>query len=88
MRPNAPDPARSPLSLNEVFGSKGQVRLLRILATETDGFVASPEVAARAGLTRSGQTAVAAPDLRDTDRDRELQRALSARLEERHHHND
>ena len=54
MRPDAPDPARSPLSLNEVFGSKGQVRLLRILATETDGFVASPEVAARAGLTRSG----------------------------------
>ena len=54
MRPNAPDPARSPLSLTEVFGSKGQVCLLRILATETDGLVASPEVAARAGLTRSG----------------------------------
>jgi len=42
------------LALNEVFGSKGQVRLLRILALETDGFVASPEVASRAGLTRSG----------------------------------
>lgn len=54
MRPNASDPARSTLSLNEIFGSKGQVRLLRILATETDGFVASPEIATRAGLTRSG----------------------------------
>lgn len=42
------------LALNEIFGSKGQVRLLRILALEMDGLVASNEVATRIGLTRSG----------------------------------
>jgi DNA-binding MarR family transcriptional regulator len=54
MPPVAADQDQPGLALNEVFGSKGQVRLLRILATENQGFKASPEVAARAGLTPSG----------------------------------
>jgi hypothetical protein len=40
--------------LNEVFGTEGQVRLLRVLSTETDGTVASSEAAARTGMTESG----------------------------------
>jgi len=54
MRPIASDQSQTFLALNEVFGTKGQVRLLRVLATETDGPVASPEVAARTGMTPSG----------------------------------
>jgi len=54
MRPIASDQSYTGLALNEVFGTKGQVRLLRILTTETNGSIASPEVAARAGMTPSG----------------------------------
>jgi len=54
MHPIAADQSQSGLALNEVFGSNGQLHLLRILATETDGSVASSEVAARAGMTPSG----------------------------------
>ena len=54
MRPISSDQSRSDLTLNEVFGTRGQVRLLRILTTETDGSIASPEVAKRAGMTPSG----------------------------------
>jgi len=54
MRPTASDQSHTVLALNEVFGTKGQVRLLRILATETKGSFASPEVATRAGMTQSG----------------------------------
>lgn len=54
MQSIAAGPAATGLVLEEVLASKGQVRLLRILALESDGFVASPEVASRAGLTRSG----------------------------------
>jgi len=54
MQPIASDQNHTVLALNEVFGTKGQVRLLRILATEAKGSVASPEVAARAGMTSSG----------------------------------
>ena len=54
MRPIASDQSQSFFALNEVFGTKGQVRLLRILTTETNGSFASPEVAARAGMTPSG----------------------------------
>jgi len=53
MRPIASDQSYTGLALNEVFGTKGQVRLLRILTTETNGSIASPEVAARAGMTPS-----------------------------------
>ena len=54
MRPIASDQSYTGLALNEVFGTKGQVRLLRILTTETNGSIASLEVAARAGMTPSG----------------------------------
>lgn len=54
MPPVAADQDRPGHALNEVFGSKGQVRLLRILATDTEGFKASPDLAARAGLSPSG----------------------------------
>jgi len=54
MHPIAADQSHGGLALNEVFGSNGQVQLLRILATETDGSIASSEVAARAGMTPSG----------------------------------
>ncbi len=54
MRPIASDQSHPVLALNEVFGTRGQVRLLRILATESKGSVSSPEVAARAGMTPSG----------------------------------
>ncbi len=54
MRPIASDPSHTGFALNEVFGTTGQVRLLRILTTEANGSVTSPEVAARAGLTPSG----------------------------------
>ena len=54
MRPIPSDPSHTGFALNEVFGTTGQVRLLRILTTEANGSVTSPEVAARAGLTPSG----------------------------------
>jgi DNA-binding Lrp family transcriptional regulator len=54
MRPIASDPSHTGLALNEVFGTKGQVRLLRILTTESDGPVTFPEVATRTGMTPSG----------------------------------
>lgn len=53
MRPIASDQSRSFFALNEVFGTKGQVRLLRVLTTETKGSFAPPEVAVRAGMTLS-----------------------------------
>ena len=54
MRPIASDQSQTVLALNEVLGTKGQVRLLRVIATETNGSFASPEVATRAGMTLSG----------------------------------
>ncbi|MGD2123322.1 MAG: winged helix-turn-helix domain-containing protein [Gemmatimonadota bacterium] len=54
MRPSASDQSGTDLALNEVFGTQGQIRLLRILTTETEGTVTSPEVAKRTGLTPSG----------------------------------
>lgn len=39
--------------LNEVFASRGQVRLLRVLASEARGPLHASEAAARAGLTES-----------------------------------
>jgi len=54
VRPISTKRTRSNLALNEVFGTRGQVHLLRILTTETDGSIASPEVAARVGMTPSG----------------------------------
>jgi len=54
MPPIASAQSQNFFALNEVFGTKGQVRLLRILTTETNGSFASPEVAARAGMTQSG----------------------------------
>jgi hypothetical protein len=40
--------------LNEVFGSRGQVRLLRVLATNPKRPLLPAEAAARAGMTESG----------------------------------
>jgi hypothetical protein len=54
MRPIASDQSRTQPALNEVFGNRGHVRLLRVLTTDTDGSVASPEVADRVGMTPSG----------------------------------
>jgi DNA-binding MarR family transcriptional regulator len=41
-------------ALDDIFGSKGQVGLLRILAKEDEGIRASSEVAGKAGLSPSG----------------------------------
>ncbi len=54
MRPTTSEPNPTGLALNEVFGTRGQVQLLRILTTETDGTISSPEVARRTGMTPSG----------------------------------
>jgi DNA-binding MarR family transcriptional regulator len=54
MRPVGSDQSQASLTLNDVFGTRGQIQLLRILATETEGSIASPEVAARTGMTTSG----------------------------------
>lgn len=54
MRPIASQQSSLRFPLNEVFGTEGQVRLLRILSTETSGTVASSEAAARTGMTESG----------------------------------
>ncbi len=48
------DQSDANLALNEVFGTKGQVQLLRILTTETDRPLTSHEVASRTGMTPSG----------------------------------
>jgi DNA-binding Lrp family transcriptional regulator len=41
-------------TLDRVFGSRGQIQLLRILVTETAGSIASVEVSDRTGMTPSG----------------------------------
>jgi len=41
-------------TLDRVFSSRGQIQLLRILATETAGSIASGEVSDRTGMTPSG----------------------------------
>ena len=54
MRPivNEQDPLRYPL--NELFGTKANVRLLRVMANEVDGSLTASDVAKRAGLTVPG----------------------------------
>ena len=54
MRPIATsqDPLRHPL--NEVFGTRSNVRLLRVLATEVDGPLTAADAARHAGLTVPG----------------------------------
>lgn len=54
MRPIAfdQDPLRHPL--NELFGTRAHVRLLRVMANEVDGPLSSSDVAKRAGLTVPG----------------------------------
>jgi predicted transcriptional regulator len=54
MRPIAfdQDPLRYPL--NELFGARAHVRLLRVMVTEVDGPLSSSDVAKRAGLTVPG----------------------------------
>lgn len=54
MRVSASDQSHTGFALNEVFGTQGQVRLLRILTTETNGSISSPEAADRTGMTTSG----------------------------------
>jgi DNA-binding transcriptional ArsR family regulator len=54
MRPIPSDQGFSDLALTEVFATKGQVRLLRFLATEADGSVTAVDVSTRIGMTRSG----------------------------------
>jgi hypothetical protein len=46
------DPLRYPL--NELFGTRAHVRLLRVMANEVDGPLSSSDVAKRAGLTVPG----------------------------------
>lgn len=46
------DFARTPL--NEVFGTKANVRLLRLLANEVSGPIGAPEAADQVGLTEAG----------------------------------
>ena len=54
MRPIASDQSPKNVVLTDVFASRGHVKLLRVLSTEAEGSVASPEVAARTGMTPSG----------------------------------
>ncbi len=54
MQPTASNQSSLRCPLNEVFGSKGQVRLLRVLAAEATGSLHPSEAAARAGMTESG----------------------------------
>ena len=54
MRPIASGQSQNFLALNEVFGTRAQIRLLRFLATETEGPVAFREAAARTGMTPAG----------------------------------
>jgi len=53
MRPVAYDQSQAGLALTDVFGSKAQVRLLRVLTTETKEPVTYPEAANRSGMTPS-----------------------------------
>jgi DNA-binding Lrp family transcriptional regulator len=54
MRPIASeqDPLRYPL--NEIFGTRAHVRLLRVMAVEVDGPLTAADIARRAGLTVPG----------------------------------
>jgi predicted transcriptional regulator len=54
MRPivSGQDPLRYPL--NELFGTRAHVRLLRVMANEVDGPLSASDVAKRAGLTVPG----------------------------------
>jgi DNA-binding transcriptional ArsR family regulator len=54
MLPVPSDQSDSNLALNEIFGTKGQVQLLRILTAEADRPLTSPEVANLTGMTPSG----------------------------------
>jgi DNA-binding MarR family transcriptional regulator len=54
MRPIAASQSSLRFPLNEVLGTPGQVRLLRVLATEAAESIAPQEAAARTGMTESG----------------------------------
>lgn len=54
MRPIASEQGLSDLALTEVFATKGQVRVLRFLATEAEGSVSAVDVAIKVGISRSG----------------------------------
>lgn len=54
MRPIASKQSSLRYPLNDVLGTEGQVRLLRLLATEKENPIAPPEAAERTGLTESG----------------------------------
>jgi hypothetical protein len=54
MQPPASTQSSLRCPLNEIFASKGQVRLLRVLATEPTEPLPSSEAAARSGTTESG----------------------------------
>lgn len=54
MRPIASKQSSLRYPLNDVLGTEGQVRLLRVLATEKEHPIAPPEAAERTGLTESG----------------------------------
>jgi hypothetical protein len=54
MQPTASNQSSLRCPLNEVFGSKGHVRVLRVLATETTEPLPLSEAAQRAGMTESG----------------------------------
>jgi DNA-binding Lrp family transcriptional regulator len=54
MRPIAARQSSLRFPLNEVLGTPGQVRLLRVLATEAADSMAPLEAAARTGMTESG----------------------------------
>jgi DNA-binding MarR family transcriptional regulator len=54
MQPTASNQSSLRCPLNEIFCSKGQIRLLRVLATETTKPIPPSEVATRAGMTESG----------------------------------
>ena len=54
MQSNASKQSSLRCPLNEIFASKGQVRLLRVLATEPTEPLPASEAAARSGTTESG----------------------------------
>jgi hypothetical protein len=54
MQPPASNQSSLHCPLNEIFASKGQVRLLRVLATEPTNPLPASEAAARSGTTESG----------------------------------
>lgn len=53
MQPTASNQSSLRCPLNEVFGSRSQVRLLRVLATDHEGPLLPSEAARRAGMTES-----------------------------------